>query len=155
MSSDRGDRWDRGDAGELCVLGTATGLAGSWHGPGLPCLTSTGFAELVELGPVAEEDAVRLPDEGPGRCCGGLGRLAAPGGGWTAVPCAWVSDGSGGAATRWVCTGKAGFLMSRLTGRSFCECAGEDDDWLAGLDVEGLLPIFRLQIPGLRLLRVL
>ena len=58
MSSDRGDRGDLGDEGELYVLGTATGLAGSWHGPGLPCLTSTGFAELVELAAVAEDEAV-------------------------------------------------------------------------------------------------
>ena len=58
MSSDRGDRGDVGDEGELCErLGTATGLAGSWHGPSLLCLTSTGF-ELVELAAVADDEAV-------------------------------------------------------------------------------------------------
>jgi hypothetical protein len=60
------------------------------------------------------------------------------------VPWAWVSEGSGGAATRWVCTGM-GCLLSRLT-RSWCECEcdcdDDDDDWPGDLDVEGLLPIF-------------
>ena len=59
-------------------------------------MTSTGFAELVELAAVVEEEAVEKPDAtapGPrGRGCSGLGRLAAllllVDGGWTAVPCA-------------------------------------------------------------------
>ena len=135
----------------MCVLGTATGLAGAWQGPGLACLTSTGFAELVELAAVVDEEAVEEPDAGGpeprGRGCSGLGRLAAPllvlDGGWTAVPWACVSEGSGGAATRRPCTGM-GFLLSRLTDRSCCECVWDDEgDWPADLDVlEGLLPIF-------------
>lgn len=35
-------------------------------------------------------------------------------GGWTAVPWAWVREGSGGAATRWCWTG-IGCLVSRFT----------------------------------------
>jgi hypothetical protein len=62
--------------------------------------------------------------------------------GWTAVPWAWVSEGSGGAATRWFCT-KMGFRRSCLTGLSSWEPACEDDDeGLAFLGVDGLLPIF-------------
>ena len=69
----------------------------------MPCLTSTGFAELVELAAVVDDEAVEEPDAaapGPrpkprprgGRGCSGFGRLAALllllvlGGGWTAVP---------------------------------------------------------------------
>jgi hypothetical protein len=60
-------------------------------------LTSTGFAELVELAAVVEEEAVEKPDAAAlaprGRGCSGFGRLAALlllllDGGWTAVPCA-------------------------------------------------------------------
>jgi len=57
-------------------------------------LTSTGFAELVELAAVAGEEAVEKPDaatpEPRGRGCSDFGRLATLllllDGGWTEVP---------------------------------------------------------------------
>lgn len=69
-----------------------------------------------------------------------LGRLLC--GGWTAVPCAWASEGSGGAATRWFWRGM-GFLLSRLTGLAGSCWPGswEPGDGLTGLFVEGLFPI--------------
>lgn len=95
--SDSGDRTD--DLGEddeaWYEAGTATGFAGSWLPSGLGCLTSTGLVGVTELAGT-DEPGEPLWEDGI-RECSDLGLME---GGWTAVPWAWVREGSGGAATR-------------------------------------------------------
>lgn len=101
--SDNGDLGDLGDDGELRGWGTATGLVGSYLTSGRG-LTSTGLTDATELAGV--DDAEELLREATGL---GFGRLL------ELVPWAWARDGSGGAATRWFCTGM-GCFVSRFTG---------------------------------------
>lgn len=92
-----GDLGDLGEVGDWWEEGTATGFDASWLCSCLPWRTSTAFEGVGE--PVAGE-LDELLCEGPIREWNDLGRLLFVGG-WTAVPWACVSEGSGGAATRW------------------------------------------------------
>lgn len=122
--------------------------------------TSTGRTDDVnELAGVDEGDGdeLVLPSEGMWNDLGRALLVVLLLLGVVVVPWAWASDGSGGAATRWLCTGM-GCLLSRLTGLGDscwpCGCELEDDDGFEDLaDVEGLFPIFLVRpVPGLSFL---
>lgn len=101
LGSLKGDDGDDGSGGG-CAFGTATGLLGSGFGSFFLEVSAglEGRAELVEL----EEGEEALKAE-TGRDWEPLERLM------TVEPCAWASEGSGGAATLWFWTG-IGCLVS-------------------------------------------